>query len=863
MKFDLEINITDVFTQAGKDKLADIFFPTEIGTTSALFNNILLGSLSFVDLDRYRMVNNFNWYRNIDASNFRSHIGNIGDVPLTRILIKRGSIIPFFGTGTLVFHRYALDFSNNSTRLLFDYDADFDRYYAEIPDDIDLDTLTIITSRLSSGGLIDVGSEFMFIQESNVGVSTVDGTPPTIYKPNQVIISLDSTTPIGIYASIYNSGVIKICDADKIKTGDFDTVKSTMADGDFYVDVDNSLVIIKRNNKFYDYRHKLLFSKSKENYLYTISTVTTTEKRYIYLNVNALMYNQDIILSIPATSSRIIFYNEYPLINITTDFTLDLPQANAVRKLKNLIRFTNSTSSTVNINRTLSGQLFPTIKYRRLVTREERNVKHMKVDISPRSINFGDGVLCFVNAEMNKKSVPEIITIDHGDNALRPFSSKGIKVKVLNSDGAPLPNKRVKLTIIDNLNGMVEWGVPADDTNSVYGITDLSGEFETTLLNTNVKIGDYIQKEWIGDILSHSTSAFDIAPGTGNKLYIPSEINTTDVDKLYLFAITADDPLLGQIRDKGGIFGITSDYFTSVKPSDYYIKNNDITTYQLNGRKIAYVHVGANILSSGKYTVSSSFIKPNSVTIINASKEFYGRKLFAYDSGLLGSNVNKGDFDTILSNPVSANFSVIPDSEFTITSFVTSGFDSKWLLTDNYFTYFKFTVPKYTEVVYPVDLPGIFDDNVIGYFLRAVADNLITIITAEHSDEFLGITISTTSSDITLSALQQSEDSFTLSTDINNINSYIGPYSYLTLSDYLNSAYGTNFATYVCKYSSRVIDQTSQNRCMHPDQSNAQFYFGDDGNLYCGHNPIYDSTALSPCPGLDAQLMNPFLYYTD
>lgn len=866
MKYDLEISVTDILTQNGKNKLANIFFPNAINRMTALFNDIVIDYPSFVDISKFNTIKGFNNLVDINPLNFKSHIKFDNDVSLAKVVIKRGSIIPFFYPGTLIFHKYPLNFANDALRLLMDYDSNFDRYYSRIPSDIDFNSLTILTSKMSSGGLPDIDKQFKFISEDTIDIIEVVGDIGK-YRVGTIIIhtSVDDSI-LGIYATTYSTSPILIFDSANIIEGTFSTLQSSMVNGTVYVNRMEKIIVYKSNNKFYDYRHKLLFKKSKENYKFTISTSPHTLERTAYLNCNKLDFVQPISVTVPAEKSKAVFYNKYPAMGIIDDFDDDILTAPLSRRiLKNLIRFTNDTQTDINVTRDITGSLYPIISYRRINQDISKNIKHMKVDVSPKSINFGDGVLCFMNAEAGKNTVADSINVDYGNNYLMPMSSKQVKVTVLNADGVPIPNKVVKLTLLDDINGLVKWGESADANNTISGVTDLSGEFMVSLISSEMKFEFFIQKEWVGDITGHTGSTFTVTPGTLNKVYIPYDITVSSENDISTFIVTADDPITGQISSlDGGLFGITSEFFDLPKVFDFYENTDSMDSYGITGRRIAYVELSADqqIGETSKYTVRSTFIRPISMDIVSTVKEFYGRKLFKYDQNLFHT-LDKSSFSHILTDTSDANFTAVSASEFTISSIAASAFNNKWLLTDNLMSYFKFTVPVYTELTYQNQLPD--DDNIVGYLIKVNRNDLRPNILIEHNDEFVGVILSEAITGIELLSAPQGYDTFTLSTEEGTINSYIGPYSHLSLSDYLENPYGTNYSTYVCRHSSRIISGTS-NRCSHATISFRTNYLpapSVEANLYCARCPDYDNNHVgNECPGREYQLINPFVFYT-
>jgi hypothetical protein len=865
MRFDLEIEVVDKLTQDGKDKIASLFFSNIQTTNGAVFNNILIPYIPEINLERYRLFGLLKNLNAIDPSNFRSRVYESNTLLFSRLLIKHGSLIPFFSRGTIYFNRYPILFSNDSFRQLLTYDTTLNEYKTEIPVTVDTTTLKIWTSRLSKTGTVDVDKEYNYINSDTVTVEILDSeTPPTAYKANTIFITTRGGIADAVYRVTNNGQLIKIFNTLELIDAPIEELYRLIHNGMALVDRLKKRIIVRNFDKFYDYRRKILFQNSKSDYIYTIETDVLTDKRYIYLNNRIETFSQNIYEeNVEAGKSRILFFNQYPITNIITSIATS---GISIKTSENFIRLTNNNANTVLISGSASGDITPLITYSRNMVAENKDIKHTRVDISPKSINFGDGTLCFTNAELNKSMIASSIDITFPDGfSIQPFGSIRVKVKVLNADGAVIPNATITLELTETLGGLVQWGGIESTSNTITGVTNLSGELILTLVNTDVRLGTYIQKEWVGDV-TKSGNSFTV--NNKNIIYIPYDIKTTNVNDICLFMITGDDPILGQIKDSGGAYGITADKFTSPTPYDYFQTKGDITSYSLSGRKIAYVELVADKISgtSTDYTITSKHVKPISVEVINSTKSFFMRKLFLYNQNISLYGKNSAAFPNILTDTTNANFQYIPSSDFTITSVQSSGFNINWELINNTFSYCSVNVQTYTKLTYKNDIPGILDSNVLGYFAKIKSSASNISFNASYYDAYLDISLLNTVDYVTLSGMMIDETSFKLSTETGVTNSYLGAYSYLTLSEYLNNTYGTNYATYVCKYSGRIVNQFTNNRCTYPDTNIQNTYYvpADASNLYCKHSIEYDNSIASNlrCPKLDAQLINPFVLYS-
>lgn len=889
MIFDINIYKVNSLTQAGKEKLSDIFFGDTSDNIGAKFNSVATQLPSFIDTDKYRISNLYS-LKDIYPTHFRSRVDSEDDFYLNKILFKNGSMIPFFSSGTALFHRYKSRFSNDLVRLLAEKDEITKTFKIKIPINIDVNSINIFTSKLTSGGTIDIDNEYIYKPLSSIPVVIVESEPLAEYKFKTFVIKVDSEyNPIKLYETLYNNTLYEIADENTIKHGPIDDMILTLNIGDFYIDPINSMILFKTSNgDIIDYRISKLFSSSTNDCQFTFSNITDS---FIEISLNS--YSGENVtftfenLDFEIGKSKVLFFDKYPVTNHIINEDILSENNISFKFFDNCVRLTNNSGINKTITVTVDGMLTPIIEYDRNLINKIKDNKHMKIDVSPKSTSFNDGIVCLSNAEISASSIVDTIDIKYASNTLAPFSSTKVTAITKNQNGVLLPHKNIKLTILDDLGGLVKWNIPADENNSIEGTTNFAGEFSAAIVNENVDVGYYIQKEWVGEITDYprflgDTWKYEIDQSNGSAkyktVYIPADIGTINIENVGLFFVTADDPILSQIESINGIYGITADKFSTPQPYDYYVDPTDITSYKSSGRNIAYVQLSADQqVNETEFTVKSKFIKPISIEVIDAQREFYGRLLYKY-SPLIDLGLD-GVYDTILSDIDNANFSFIDNSTTEIFSSQASGYNSKWLLssdTDSKFGYFKFTVDKYTKLTFESNIPGRDLYNIIGYYLRVMKDESFIPIKAEHYDEFLDLLVEKEDSTLELKVLSMSVDEFTLSTEISSINSYIGQFSYLTITEYSSNKYGTNFATPVCKYSSRIISGDNTNRCMHPNQLTRDYYRSAPdsiSNLYCGHNIEVDLTlpdkpdnqVPSPifrCPGLDQILINPFVLYT-
>lgn len=337
------------------------------------------------------------------------------------------------------------------------------------------------------------------------------------------------------------------------------------------------------------------------------------------------------------------------------------------------------------------------------------------------------------------------------------------------------------------------------DKSEIKLKTYVDGEISTDLIANTGKVGFYIQKEWVDSV--------------NKKIKIPFQLSSSvDIKRVYLYIITADDPFLG----KKNILAADGEGFIEKYATD------KISSYETNGRKIAFVSLEQ---SEDLGTVTSKFIKPLSVTAgPNLTNQRINFKNMAYNSDGAGSNQLISD--------------ILPSSAYA---------SSTWSY-----------IPEYiTELTYP-KMPS--SDNIASFWL--ITDSLIEI-EASYEDAETSIT-----SEPLLLTFQniKSENSFTLNKYSSaGPDSRYGSFGYYTMTEYLKNPYGLNAFSYYCMHSDCVYK-----KCIHPDLSNHKYFLLDSGRVGCSRNKDFEdenngvgTDNIGRCPGMDANLINPFTMHTE
>lgn len=866
MRYDLEVVVTNRLTAAGKEKIANLFYNNEYTDNIAPFNSVVLRDIPYIKSNS-PLINGYKYMLNVIPENFISRVNSLRDFNVDRLIIKRGAIIPFLTYGSCFFHRSNARLSNNSVKSKLELNAATDLYEIEIPDDVLISSISLKTSRLSSGGNADDCKVFNFVDVSVINVMVVAPSElPLVYTKNTLfMVTTDGIHLDSLHGTINNS-IVKQIEAPGgcYHHETWEEVVLFGDEGALSGDIGNKRIYARYNNKTFNLVHKLAFATSNHDYKYLVEVNPYNNKRTVYTNTGEIINSQNIEqFTIAQGNSKLVFLEEYPSTLISTQESTigDV----IYKQINNVVKMTspNHIESGFYDISTLTYSVIPTIAYDRTIWDREKDVRHLKIDFSPKSLNFADGTICLISTDGDKNCVADSLElIFEENNLMAPFGSKKVTARLKSLTGLPIPNRKVSITIGGSVFEYVKWATTESDTFEAN--TNLSGEISGLLISTSFKLGNYIQKQHVGNVASIDASGNIIRNPGNNILYIPYNIGTTNINDVYLFFVLGDDPLLGQIREKNGNFGLAAESFVMPEPSDHYGTALDVTSYVISGRKVAYVQLSSAVTGTSLYEVKSSHIKPTSIEVFG-SRNFLFKKLYLYNTSLdrLGKQVGV-TYTDILTDTVGANFWNIANP--TVVDMPVSQWDQDWLLTPNKFEYFSADVSECTMLTFDDDIPGINDENVLGYFLKIKSPETHVDLVATYVDPVYETVLSQASSALTIGSFAINEDAFALSTEPNGkLNSYIGPYSYLTLSDYVNTPEGTNYTTYVCKYSGRIIgNPVLGNRCNHPIGVNRSYYTPNNGdNFYCRHSVEWDLTQAEQdrCPGLDAQLINPFVLY--
>jgi hypothetical protein len=890
MRYDIELNITDILDSAGKEKLADMLF-NEVSTLKpATFNNLNITNIEPIDLGRYKFKFDESTFSSLSPFKYISRIENDTDFSLSRLMIKHGKFIPFLKPGTAYFYNYPIYFSYGAIRRNIDF-IDYATetqpvccgYAIQIPEDINYESIKIFSINMPNNDIPQIENLYSFIDSSIISVDIIHDKVPEVYHRNRIIISIINDEVDGIYSTLINRTVRKVFSKEVIVTGSIKDSKLLLSNnGMALVDLDNNIIINRKNDKLYNFKHQSIFNTSSIKNLYLIDRNPIDGNLYVFLNTNRMLFEQQFVeenITID-NPNRYIFFNKYPLSNVgiylyenqiidktTIGIYNTFSDYSDNNNYEDYLKFVfndmgmaiintgklkeNGNSIPISVAGIINATVMPMITYSRENTFLD-NSRHLLYDVSSLETNFTNGTICLASNEISNNTLATKLEFLYPNGKeINWLSALDIKVKLTNDDNFPIPNKIINIKLNNTLNNSVKLSSASsyDGINSSVR-TNILGEAVVSLMNSNITNYAYIQKEWVNN----------------TKITIPYKIPVTNKNNIFLFMVTGDDPLQSQLKTKN-INGIGSEFFEIPTPYDYYTRENDISSYYIEGRKIAYVSLQAGEqITDTEYKVTSKFVKPISINSYNDTVSTSIRRCYIYNTLLnkFGKTYSHfGDIRSTYKEELS-NFRFTGQDYIFITN-TSQRFDNNWLLNNNSFTFSPIKTEEYTEIEFE-NIPGFSDTNVIGYYIRYIPDINTVTVNASYIDGNFNTSLKAISDEILIGTSVSSEEPLTLSTEPDVKNSYLGPYSYLTLTDYLNSNCESTCTQYICKYSSSVLNGTTNNRCSHASSAIRNYYIpNDNANLFCKHTVEYDLTLplSQQCPGLDEQLINPFILYSE
>jgi hypothetical protein len=592
----------------------------------------------------------------------------------------------------------------------------------------------------------------------------------------------------------------------------------------------------------------------------------------IYLNGSIIRYKDVNYGTLADKSVGIFGVKEFPLIDLQVDAMggdgVRVDAYNDYRYFTSVIRVTNTTGQPIDA--LANWTVKPIITYKQVARSENLDIVYKNLNIIPNSIGFKDGLVCLFNLYGSPGGT---ILTDDGTNILYPFymtltadkaqlsvyDTVRLTAKVTSANKIPVKGAKLTFTLSGDTSKFIE-----SNSETYVSRTGIDGLATASIVVKPNKFGWYIQKEWISE--------------DRKDLILPFDINHYDPKEIYVYFITNDDPVMGKAFAEYGDGGDPTGQFSFLDVlnraetplEEVYNRGKSFDTYQINGRKIAYVKLQRD---QGSNKLYSSFVKPSLVTP-GQTKTLEFRNLFIR---------NKIEPMIALKNmPVNAtlirdiNGITYPkDTPISITGHRPGSLPQREGIPipvdgiiQDYLTTYTASVTNCTVVHFDQPIPT--NERVSAMWLITGSSGFL-IANAAFDDSLNNIHLEPAAPiKIPILNFIKSEYEFILSdVDLAGQNTAFGAFSYFTVSEHLDNPFKLNACSYACIYSDAI-----GKRCTNKKIPGANYYRIDAQDISCIHTPEYDKDRLvwdksitvepSPefkCPGLDARFVNPFILF--
>ncbi len=590
----------------------------------------------------------------------------------------------------------------------------------------------------------------------------------------------------------------------------------------------------------------------------------------IYLNGGIIQYKDLDYGTVVKDSVGIFGVKEFPLMDLTVKSNNGtvIGEYSDYRYFTSIIRIKNVTGD--DFKALASWTVQPILTYQQEERATNLDVVYKNVNIIPNSLSFRDGLVCLFNLYGSPGGTiltddgtnilyPFYLTIEANKTQLSVYDTVRLTAKVKSANGIPV--KGAKLTF--DLDGDMSKFVESNGEQHVTR-TGIDGIAQASVIVKPNKFGWYVQKEWV-----------DLE---NNEIILPFDINHYDPKEIYVYFITNDDPILGKAFAEYGDGGDPKGEFTFLDVlnraeapiEEVYNRGKSFDTYQVSGRKIAFVKLQKD---QGSNKLYSSFVKPSMVSS-NQERTISFRNLFVRntrESIMTLKNLPENatlirDFNgslTQIDYPIAITGhrpgslpqreGILPDTATGIAPEVMSTYAANFK---------NCTVIKFDE---PIPMT----DRVSAMWLITGSSGFL-IAKATFDDKANDISLTSNTIQIPILNFIKSEYEFILSdVDLAGQNTAFGAFSYFTVSEHLKNPFSLNACSYACIYSDAI-----GKRCINKKITGDKYYKIDAQDISCIHLPAYDeilpewdsTISIEPtpdfkCPGLDARYVNPFILF--
>lgn len=525
---------------------------------------------------------------------------------------------------------------------------------------------------------------------------------------------------------------------------------------------------------------------------YVATLVEENDKFYIHLSGDKIEKSSFEIGTAFAQKGSIISLGEYPIDE--SSFSIDNFDSSVgeYSLFNNTVAIKNITNDDFAVK--VNYEVLPIISYRQ-TSRDEDSPVFAHANIIPGAVRFNNGLVALNNIgyagstiqtdEGANIIVPDSIDLSVSKTTSATLDSVACTAKLTSFGGVPVKNANVKFEITSEDHDTI-W--LESGSESFTGKTSIDGTVRANAFINKNRFGWYLQKQWV----------------SGNKITVPFDIKTSDTDEVYLYFITSDDAVMGKLFSEK----------VEVALDEYYTSPKTLETYEVNGRKIAYVKMSSRDEGASQ-VVYSSFVKPTSITR-NQSANTRIKDLYIKNSKQALSSFFDNMEDTIsipLSTPV------------TSYDALSKGY-SDGIIPNNTLDYYAAKITNATVIEFEDAIPN--HDNIVGFWLITGSSSGATVkATFEDTNSY--IKLESEEIPITTTSYIKSEYEFILDDNVDgSVNNSMLSFGYYTVSEYLENPYKINSCTYTCRYSDAVRKQ-----CIYSNGVYSDYYENDGSSGIC------------------------------
>lgn len=577
------------------------------------------------------------------------------------------------------------------------------------------------------------------------------------------------------------------------------------------------------------------FAKNKKGYSFTVID------NKVYLSGDLIIYNEAMIGYAYADKSNLIALPQFPIMqdsNGSDLITIKEPiEEDQYRILTSVVRVDDSIG--VDTKVFASYTVAPIVIYKQLSREENIDKVWRNINLTPSAISFKGGLICLYNilgtaggtirtCDGATILMPTSLDISSNKDILDVLETVKVTATLSGIDGIPVKGATIDFSL-ESLNGDAVFLETNEKNASVR--TGLDGKVDVNAIVGNIKFGWYVQKEWIYNDYENEIY----------QLRLPFKLSTQNPEDIFLYFITADDPILGKkYADSYLKYRLVDQMELSregeiEKPfEEYYTNSESLGAYTLNGRKIAWIKMRADTDSATRMVqkLQTYYVKPRSIELKQITSTF--RDLYIKNTDeTMGQYINDLGFLNI-------------KTPYIVEA---TGYAPGILPLGNEMQIMKADVAEGTVIEYDEPIPD--SDNIAGFWLVTSSSGDM-VIKSEFNDECNLIKLESQEIKIKIGSQIKSESEFILSsTELDNYNTALNSFGYYTPSEYIDNPFHMNSCVYACRWSDAI-----QRKCRHPNKIVREKYLENQDNGTCLHTAEYDANIVweDVCPVVNKYL---------